>query len=461
MYENNKTIGIRQTSYTWKEEYSLPFESNWSRIAKFSFLNGMSWGCAANNSILRKYMYATQLKPFYSYIPPFYLEKNIEYNEQNMLCEKYGVSKMCPACMKYAYHSVLHEIEGLNYCVFHRCNLVQIDCEKFYESRYGTYEFYDVKIKTENIIKCDRLLSEIQKFIYKQENIKFISSNFISINSNSRNKIDKCYESTERLYQNLLLFQNEIDLYGCKRIDSIAVRDIQHLNEELIEHIIDQHIKNYEEKNQYNNPEESSRDEIKTFFKTNFIQKGKNGENILKNELFGWCFIGVASEAIRGYFDSIKDWNIYFENMYNDTKIYLKDIQEVRKVAVILAYQVITGVASPEKIHQNQSKYWKKECKLSSFSLPVYEKLGNFEQTWAFYKGSYTQAGQYILYPIIKNLFLNLFFQAMDIIKENGYIVDKNFLCSIKPDTWIIPQYVVIYYNDKVDIYACEAEYGE
>ena len=34
---------IIKTSYTWKIEYTLPFESKWSIMAKFCFLNGFSW----------------------------------------------------------------------------------------------------------------------------------------------------------------------------------------------------------------------------------------------------------------------------------------------------------------------------------------------------------------------------------------------------------------------------------
>ena len=38
--KKNDILNIDSTSYTWKDEYVLPYESYWSRIAKFGFLNG-------------------------------------------------------------------------------------------------------------------------------------------------------------------------------------------------------------------------------------------------------------------------------------------------------------------------------------------------------------------------------------------------------------------------------------
>ena len=456
-----KTRSIRQTSYTWKEAYGLPYESYWSRIAKFCFLNGLSWFGVQQNVVLKSLICESSLNYFYSYIPSFYLKEHVEYGKYYMFQIQYEVHKICPMCMKHGYHSVLHEIEGLDYCVFHQCSLIQIDSEKFYESRYGTYEFYDVKV--ENIVRNDSIVHKIEKFIHEQKVEKFIASNYIFLNSNAKRKSNKCYESTERLYQKLILLQNDVDLYGCKCIVSTQVQDIKRINSEIFKRILHQHIRSVKEKDFfYLFIDEKSHDEMMQFFITYYVQKGASGEYVLKNDLLGWCFFAVISEEIQECFEDLNDWYRTFEyvNNYSNANSYNSSIN-IKKISVILAYQAITGATSPEKIQQNCSKYWTKGCTLSSLCLPVYDELGDFERTRSFYKGSPTEAAQYIIYPIIRDLFYDLVSQTTSIFKQNLIKVDRDYTHTIKPEMWSIPQYVVFYFQDKVDIYRCEPEYDE
>lgn len=123
--------------------------------------------------------------------------------------------------MNYGYHSILHEIECIDYCVFHKCNLIKINHKQFDGSRFGTYEFWNVK--TENIVNNSCLADEIVKFKQKQEKERSIFNKYFFVQSGVSGK---CYESTERLYQRLGLLQDDIVLYGCQ-------------NTELTEYIIE------------------------------------------------------------------------------------------------------------------------------------------------------------------------------------------------------------------------------
>lgn len=457
--ENYGILNINQTSYTWKEEYVLPYESYWSRIAKFCFLNGISWFAVQRDRKLKSLIHESQSQTFDFDIPLFYFVKPTEYGMHYSFSVNYGVHKICPMCMKYGYHSVLHEVEGLDYCVFHKCRLMRIDSEKFYESRHGTYEFCDVKI--EDVVRNDRIFWEIQKFIHKQEKEKLLSSNYISLNPNAKNS-NRCYESTERLYQKLVLLQDDIGLYGCKCVCSIQNKDIERINNELLEHIMELHISSIKDKDYYFvSYRDKSHDALMRFITTYYIKKGVHGENILKDDLLGWCFITIVTEAIQECFDNLDDWNITFDRLFYETNMYLKNKREIRKIAVALAYQAITGTASPEKVQQNYSRYWTKTALLSRYGLPVYDELGALDKSRPFHKGSPTEAGQYVLYPILKDLFSELVSQATKIIKQNRNIIDKKFLRSLNPDMWITPQYAVFYYQNKAEIYRCEPEYNE
>lgn len=382
VYSKEKTerANIIKTSYTWKEEYRLPYESYWSCIAKFSFLNGLSWNNVQHDANLKKLICGpVQLNDFYSNIPPFnsMQNKNIKYNSHYILQSEYKAYKMCPICMHYGYHSIFHQIEGLNYCVFHKCNLIKIDSEMFYNSRYGKYTFWDVKV--ENIIRNSGIMEELEDFRCKQKKQQLISNNYFFINSLGK----KCYESTERLYQNLVLLQDDIGLYGCKCIGFIQYEEITQINNTLLTYIIDYYIKSIIENNfHYLNYE--SNNEIKKIVTIHHISEGKHG---------GW--------------------------------------------------------------------YWTQGYQTSKCNLPIYIELGQIEYSVPFRKGSPTEAGQYIVFPIIKDLFYDLVYRASNLLKQNIKTFDKQLIRNIIYNLQIVPQYIVFYYKNRIEIYRCDPEIEE
>ena len=450
---------IISTSYTWKDEYLLPLESYWSRIAKFCFLNGFSWYNVQHNTELRKLISGSYFSDFYLFIPPFYLKESIKFDGYYYFFQsKYNAHKICPICMNYGYHSVLHEIEGLNYCVFHKCNLIKINSKDFYNSRFGTYEFWNVRV--ENIVKNGYISNEIMEFVRKQEKENFISSNCFFIDSKKNGRKNKCYESTERLYQNIVLLQDDIVLYGCKCISFMQCKDIEQINNDLFEHIIAYHIQSMKEKNFFYFKFRDD-NEIRQFLITNYARKGKHGEFLLKDDLLGWCFITIATEAIKRNFYSLDDWNVTFNSLYDYTDMYLKIQGKVNKIAIILAVQALTGTMFPGVIQLPCSWNWAKGHKITNCNLPLYFEIGQIKETIPFLRGSPTEAGQYIVYPIIKDLFYDLVHRASTILKQNLNMVDKQFIRNLVNDLWIIPQYAVFYFKDRVEIYRCDPEPGE
>ena len=186
------------TSFTWKDEYLLPYESHWSCMAKLCFLNGLTWSSVRRSATLKKFIRWPRLSNI-SMHPPGKSIESVNQKNNFGLQTQYNVYKICPVCMNYGYHSILHEIECIDYCVFHKCNLIKINHKQFDGSRFGTYEFWNVK--TENIVNNSCLADEIVKFKQKQEKERSIFNKYFFVQSGVSGK---CYESTERLYRSVL-----------------------------------------------------------------------------------------------------------------------------------------------------------------------------------------------------------------------------------------------------------------
>ena len=387
------------TSFTWKDEYLLPYESHWSCMAKLCFLNGLTWSSVRRSATLKKFIRWPRLSNI-SMHPPGKSIESVNQKNNFGLQTQYNVYKICPVCMNYGYHSILHEIECIDYCVFHKCNLIKINHKQFDESRFGTYEFWNVK--TENIVNNSCLADEIVKFKQKQEKERSIFNKYFFVQSGVSGK---CYESTERLYQRLGLLQDDIVLYGCQCIISVSMEDIRQKNTELTEYIINCYVKSVEEKDYH-------------------------------------------------YLD-LHEYDIRQFTIEHCVRTSAHSQQKMMKLAIILATQAITGVLSPEIIQWYNSWSWTRGKQRSNCNIPIFLELGQI----AFMGGNYTR--QLIVYSIIKNLFHTLVDQAFNLLHQNIDSVDKQFIQRLIYDLWIIPQYAVFYYEDRIDIYKCGPELGE
>lgn len=435
------------TSFTWKDEYLLPYESHWSYMAKLCFLNGLTWSSVRRSATLKKFIRWPRLSNI-SMHPPGKSIESVNQKNNFGLQTQYNVYKICPVCMNYGYHSILHEIECIDYCVFHKCNLIKINHKQFDESRFGTYEFWNVK--TENIVNNSCLADEIVKFKQKQEKERSIFNKYFFVQSGVSGK---CYESTERLYQRLGLLQDDIVLYGCQCIISVSMEDIRQKNTELTEYIINCYVKSVEEKD-YHYLDLHEYD-IRQFTIEHCVRTSAQGELILRDHLLGWCFITVLWEAIKEVFNGIDDWDITFQTLCSYADMNIDSQQKMMKLAIILATQAITGVLSPEIIQWYNSWSWTRGKQRSNCNIPIFLELGQI----AFMGGNYTR--QLIVYSIIKNLFHTLVDQAFNLLHQNIDSVDKQFIQRLIYDLWIIPQYAVFYYEDRIDIYKCGPELGE
>ena len=127
-FGKNQVINKR---YTWRPEYQLPFESQWSCGKKFSFLNAEK-PTASKLFIAQRYSH-TKNNPIVDLVTePRFLNQKIRY---------------CRECLEeYSYHSLLHQSVFFDTCFLHGTPLIQSNID-IYDLNTATEfeEQYDVE----------------------------------------------------------------------------------------------------------------------------------------------------------------------------------------------------------------------------------------------------------------------------------------------------------------------------
>lgn len=437
---------LNEISYTWKDSYCLPFETAWARIAKFSYLNGLSWSYVQQKTKLRNYICTQFEKEIDLNIPDFFSKKKI-----------FEDFKICPECMKYGYQSVLHQIKGLDFCFLHKCSLITVSPKQLESSKYGTYEF--IEIKTENLIKNIELYSLLQEYIEKIQKEQLLDTKFILPQSNNDSIIRPCSENTERLFHRMVLLQDEVEIYGCKCIQNLKIDSIDAKNERLAKEI----LKSFAKYNlEYNNLRYFINDfeEAFLYMQTIFLRE-RSSSSVpyqLTEEVLGWCVFKIIWDVIENLFGGYDEWEKTVYAVNGDSKICMTT-DNIDKYAVVLAYQAITSATSASKVVCPNCRLWFRNTNICNFGLNVYEELGDYcEPHWVHVNNIYRKATQYIVFPIINDLFEDLTNQAYIMFKNAVIQLKPDNICELTPDIWRVPQYVVLYYRDRTEIYKCEPD---
>lgn len=127
-FGENQVINKR---YTWRPEYQLPFESQWSCCKKISFLNAET-PTASKLFIAQNYSHTKDNSIVDLVTEPRFLNQKIRY---------------CRECIKeYGYHSVLHQSVFFDTCFLHGTPLIQSDIDIHdLHTAAGVEDQYDVE----------------------------------------------------------------------------------------------------------------------------------------------------------------------------------------------------------------------------------------------------------------------------------------------------------------------------
>lgn len=186
-------------NFTWRNYLKLPYESLYSIIEKFCFLNGLDTKLLFY--IFRNYVnspcVSQDFKPFYIYKNVSLTQKFIESflpinsGDFDMLSpfslNNYSVFlerkfRYCPKCIKYGYHSYFHQFNFLDNCFLHKSQILIKSNDMKYIVAKTSNRPYSSIIETpivNNILNNKLLRNKLNSiFINLPEKIKIIDLNY-------------------------------------------------------------------------------------------------------------------------------------------------------------------------------------------------------------------------------------------------------------------------------------------
>lgn len=427
----------KNNTYTWSEKCCLPFETPWARKAKFCFLNGLNW------SYLTRRKHITEL--ILPQVSEYTFARNIP-SDSFYQYDKDRIFRICPECMKNGYQSYFHLLKNVEECFLHKCRLRNIPVEEVESCKDGTYKF--VNVATEKIIMNDELRNLIQKFSEEGDLFKLSRTDYIF--PYYKNNEKRFYASTNRLFGERLLNQseeNEDTNYVC--IQNIKVDEIDRQNYSLAMEFSNKYAL-FRKKN--STAPYSEDDLLENCFDMHASAMYKMTENTL-----GWCLFGAMYSRVEEQFDGYEDWKNSISNVKYQSEIYLSE-KNIKKYAIIIAYQALTTAITERNLLCLDCRYWLRNTFRSNFRLKVYEELSWYPEQVFDSKGeARRKATQYVIYPIVNDLLHEIIQQNIILIREGKIKVTHEFLDRLTADIWKIPQYVVFYQQEKVQIYRCNA----
>lgn len=437
---------IIKTSYTWKKEFCLPYESKWGRIAKFCYLNAYTYSVVNTKKGLKKELCKDIELPWY------YGNRHFLLNEANQ-----RELKICPLCMEYGYHSYLHQIEGETRCFLHHSELKIIPKISVVASKSGTYDIF--RINPEKIVNNEDLKSMIMQYNLRLLKKKLVYATF-QFPQGAFNKIT-CYNSMRQLFRSVCLTFDEHEPRGYECIQSILYDDVEKENMHIFYDIVKTYTKQYV----------PSRTELtfslfddKTInsigdIANKYLNHQSAAKYCLNTDELAGCVQIIVSDIVEKRFDNIDEWYKISDELRNIDTSNKIQLSNLFKYAIVIAVQAIIGYDDANNVWHVESRYWKRYAEPVSYALNIldefYEIL-RYKRIPGYNYGPF--ASQYIIYPILQDLLNHLIDRSYNLLLNGTIRISANMKSAYDSDIWDAPQYAVLYYNDHVEIYKCESD---
>ena len=429
---------ISNYSYTWKSEYILPYESQWSIRAKFCYLNGESYINFAKINKEKKIIGYLNI--------PMYIQNN---GFMNMLKSQVYI---CPLCIKSGYHSVFHQYKVLKHCFIHSSTLLKKTRYEYIFPKYNSekQDFYEKQagIRVENIIHNEKILRLIT------EKIRFIEAKMEKcILCDFKKGMDNCNTYTDSTCRFILgnIFdlkceQTGIEIYSIPKVEIFKASSDILYKERYFESLCHFKMKlfvDYSEKD----IEEVVQSSLKYIVEDGLYVK-------YNKDISSLCVKNIVNKFISEECGGINEYLNYCNELLASDK-YLENRKKshISQYAKILAIYAITGSCQPEYF-LSLGDNWSYISNICRFRLNIMfdmNRINNF-----YVKGSnkfrFKYTSDILCYVVIHDLFYNTSKELEKMLINNSINITDKYILYRDYDI-NIPQYIIDGSSDSIKIY--------
>ena len=166
MLVNKERCTVR---YTWKPQYILPYESNISIGTKFCILNGYNRWNSSLNKNQRDILFDHSTEYDSEKFGPIYFRHILDYRN----------IKYCSICIKNGYHSLFHQIQGIQKCFIHRTETLVENNQYQFSNRYDNlddiFDYSAIPCKCiDNVAIRREILESIKEKEIEKEQLEYL-----------------------------------------------------------------------------------------------------------------------------------------------------------------------------------------------------------------------------------------------------------------------------------------------
>lgn len=217
-----------QLTPTWNPRFALPYESDWSIREKYTFMNAVPRYILKICEIRNLRASSEETIPFLNQL------KRVELMQ---FTNDYQM-RICPECIKYGYHSNLHQLLLYDTCFIHKStNLITTNISFQYNDEPHNYYATNNITTVNNIVENEQLLNKIIKATQEFTENKLI--HYINVNESTVGK-NIIFSSTK----NFILSQISLQPYnqaGIRTVLTIAKKDLPELNDNAMNELSDKY----------------------------------------------------------------------------------------------------------------------------------------------------------------------------------------------------------------------------
>lgn len=428
---------ILNSSFTWCNNYILPYESSWSIKAKFCFLNAETWYWFEKQKHLIDYSNNESKKISYT---------SLDGTTGNDLhLDETMTIRICPKCMEYGYHSNIHQSLLLKHCFLHPdTEFVTVSNEDLKSFRLGTYAFLDVK--TENLIKNELLKARINSYI--RERVEVCRMWTFCRNHNEENIYESTKEIAERYYFQMLVPET----YNCKKLLEIEVTDVPETNGAIYNNIVNNLAYDNYVRHAYHSVEEYAE-----YVRLNMELPDDTYSFRFNGLSSAYYMESLASKKIEENFSDRQEF-IHLAAIMDDSNSFQNERGEydISKIATYMTLCCMIDCRDACDYYRLNGQ-WSNFDNSCNYATTLTPDLSGYT-FGAYASDSYLENGSLFITKAIYDDFFEYVRQDLMNQINEGLLNFKGRISDISNSAINEPEYVVIRYPDSWSIYGCYPE---